>query len=286
MRRLLAALLCLAAAGCAGMPAAGRGTVRIEGSDTMLLLNRRLAVRFMQAHPGIAVEVSGGGSATGVRALVRGEVDICAASRPLESGEVEALYRRYDRLGVRFLVARDLLTVYLNRANPVHSLTTAQLRAIFAGQAERWSAVGGPDRPIQVITRPPTSGSYRFFQLHVLLGRPFTGRALTVPTTAAIVERVAASPWAVGYGGFAYVAGVRCATVDGVAPSTASAVDGTYPLARYLQFYTVAPPEGVVKAFIDWSLGPVGQATVAEVGYIPLWPAAGEAPASGCIDGG
>ncbi len=253
MRRLLAALLCLAAAGCAGMPAAGRGTVRIEGSDTMLLLNRRLAVRFMQAHPGIAVEVSGGGSATGVRALVRGEVDICAASRP---------------------------------ANPVHSLTTAQLRAIFAGQAERWSAVGGPDRPIQVITRPPTSGSYRFFQLHVLLGRPFTGRALTVPTTAAIVERVAASPWAVGYGGFAYVAGVRCATVDGVAPSTASAVDGTYPLARYLQFYTVAPPEGVVKAFIDWSLGPVGQATVAEVGYIPLWPAAGEAPASGCIDGG
>ncbi len=267
------------AAGCGstGMPAPAQRpsdapVVRVVGSDTMLLLDRRLAEAFMRAHPGVAVRVEGGGSGTGIAALIAGEVEIAAASRPLAADEIEALYERFRTLGVTSLVARDALSVYLNPANPIRDLTLVQLDGIFSGSISNWAQVGGADRPIRVLIRPTSSGTHRFFRDHVLKGAPYRSDAKVLARTNDIVEAVAADVDAIGYGGVAYGPNVIHCAVDGVAPPTPQApgADG-YPLSRLLTFVTAAPPEGWPRRFIDWVQGPEGQGVVREVGYLPLW---------------
>lgn len=278
MPRVLALILLLAMSAlgsCRSSGVAGGDEVRIKGSDTMVLLNQRLAAAFMVHHPGTAVVVEGGGSATGVQALLEGRVEIAAASRPVEGPEVQAIFERYGTLGVRFLVAQDPLSVYLNRANPVHGLSMDQLRGIFNGSITKWRVVGGDDLVIRVIIRPPTSGSHRFFQLHVLGGAPYAPSAMILPRTREIVAAVQGDPAAIGYGGRGWANGVRCARIDGVAPELQAVRAGRYPLTRYLTFYTTKPPVGSARRFIDWCLGPQGQAVVRQVGYVPLWPAPG-----------
>jgi phosphate transport system substrate-binding protein len=261
---------------CASPQVSNVTEVRLRGSDTMLNLNRRLAEGFMRTHPGSSIVVEGGGTGAGVTALVTGEVEIAAGSRPLAAEEVRALYDRFQTLGVRFLVAQDALSVYLNDANRVRSVTRAQLAGLFDGSIRSWSDVGGADLPVTVVVRPPSSGSHRFFRDHVLLGREYRPDHITAPTNLAVLQAVGGAPGAVGYGGLAFEADgvVRCA-VDGVAPGPDDVRAGNYPLARYLAFYTVEPPLGLIKTFIDWCLAPAGQAIVADVGYLPLWPQGG-----------
>ncbi len=273
---LLAGVLLLG--GCASGGGVGAplpeaaGLVRIKGSDTMLILNRRLAEAFMETHSGVAVQVEGGGSGAGVAALVAGEVDICAASRPLAPAEVEALYDRYQTLGVRFLVGQDALSIYLNPSNTVRDLSLEELRGLFEGRIRSWKELGGPDLAVRVVLRPPSSGTYRFLQAHVLEDAPYRADGVTVLRTVDVVATVMADPRAVGYGGIAYsTARVARARIDGVEATVDAVRRGDYPLSRYLQYSTVAPPEGVVKVFIDWVLGPEGQRLVGEVGYVPLW---------------
>ena len=134
----IALVLVLAAPGCQTGTQATSGEVRIRGSDTMLLLNRRLAEGFMGRHPGVAVRVSGGGTGSGVEALIDGAVQLCAASRPFAPAEVEALHARLGTLGVRFLVAQDALSVYLNPSNPVRDLSLDALRRLFSGEVRSW----------------------------------------------------------------------------------------------------------------------------------------------------
>jgi phosphate transport system substrate-binding protein len=258
------------AVGCSSAPARSRD-VRVAGSDTMLLLNRRLAEAFMRTHPGIAVVVEGGGTGGGVRALLERRVDLTAASRPFTPDEVRALHDRFGTLGVRFLVARDALSVYLNPANPVRELSLLQLRAVFSGAVTRWSEVGGPDREIVVVVRPPSSGTYRFFKDHVLGDGDYTRSAVVVTRTGDVVEAVRREPWSVGYGAVIHGTDLPKARIEGVSPSLDSVRSGRYPLARYLYFYAVRPPEGTNKEFLDWCLAPAGQEVVAEVGFVPLW---------------
>jgi phosphate transport system substrate-binding protein len=245
--------------------------VRIAGSDTMLLLNRRLAETFMRTHPGVAVLVEGGGTGAGVRALLDRRVDLTAASRPFTPDEVRALHDRFGTLGLRYLVARDALSIYLNPANPVRDLSLGQLRDVFSGTATRWSEVGGPDREIVVVVRPPNSGTYRFFEDHVLGDADYADHAVTATRTSDVVEAVRRDPWAVGYGAVIHGTDLPKARIEGVSPSLDSVRSGRYPLARYLYFYAVRPPEGPNKEFLDWCMAPAGQRVVAEVGFVPLW---------------
>jgi len=251
--------------------AAPRSEIRIQGSDTMLLLVERWAQAFMMAHPGVVVEVEGGGTATGIRELIRGDVEIASASRPLRPEEARRLLERQGNLGYAVLVARDALSVYLHPDNPVTDLSMVELRGIFAGEIRRWSEVGGRDARIAVLTRNPASGTHFFFAQHVLGGGDYTRRARVLPTTAAIIEAVQDDPDAVGYGGVGYVEGVRPCIVEGVAPTAENVRLGEYPISRYLYFYTAAPPEGLIKEFVDWVLGDEGQAIVREVGYVALY---------------
>jgi phosphate transport system substrate-binding protein len=257
------------AAGCAVLEP--RSEILITGSDTMLELNRRLAEEFMRAHPGVAVRVEGGGTGAGVEALVAGRVDLCAASRPFTPDEVASLHRRFATLGVRVLVARDALSVYLHPSNPVTDLRLDDLRRVFSGAVASWEELGGRNTAVLPVVRPPSSGTYRFFRDHVLRDLDYATTARTAVRTRDVEQVVGRNPAAIGYGAIVYGRDLVHCRIDGVAPSVESVRNGRYPLARYLYFYAAEPPHGPARDFTDWCVGPAGQTVVAEVGFVPLW---------------
>ena len=277
MLPLLSAALLLA--GCAPAPTAvrtDRPTIRIKGSDTMLLLVSRWAEEFMKLHPEVAIYNEGGGTETGIDALIDGSVELSAASRTLRADEARRLLQTRRSLGYSILTARDALSVYLNPGNPLRDLSMEQLRRLFTGEAGSWSEVGGEARTVQVIGRPPNSGTRQFFEEHVLRGAPYAASTITVPTTKAVIRMVMEDRGGIGYGGLAYGSDVIHASIDGVAPTAENVRSGAYPISRYLYLYAAEPPDGHVKEFIDWILSDAGQRIVREIGYIPLWDPAGE----------
>lgn len=272
LRSVSVVLLLLAMMGCGTVETTGDRVLKIEGSDTMLILNRRLAEAFMRIHPGVAVIAEGRGTSNGIAAMIDGDAAIAAASRPLTSGEVQRLFDRHGTLGVRHLIAQDTLSVWVHPDNPVDDLTLGQLRGVFRGLVTNWAEVGGAESEITVVIRPPASGTFRFFRDRILGGISYVPDAATAATTMDVIDRVAADPSAIGYGGAAYISkGVRACALEGVPPSGDDVCQGRYPLTRHLVFYTVAPPEGLSRVFIDWCQGPAGQAVVADTGYLPLW---------------
>lgn len=260
--------------GCAGNR--GANLVTVKGSDTMVILGQRWAEAYMAAHPGSVVQVTGGGSGTGIAALINGTTDICQASRPMKEDERRQIQQRYGGPPHEILVARDGLAVYLNEKNPVAALTLAQLKAIYTGQATRWSQVGGEDAAIVPYGRENSSGTYEYFKEHVLEKGDFAAAIQTLPGTAAVVNAVAQDPRGIGYGGAAYLKGVKeCAVkrdpaAPGVLPSAENVHSGAYPISRGLFFYTRKPPSGAIKAFVDFALSDAGQKLVTEVGYFPV----------------
>jgi phosphate transport system substrate-binding protein len=260
----------VAVVGCSTAPAE-RKDVRIAGSDTMLDLNRRLAEVFMRANPGVAVLVEGGGTGTGVGALLDRRIDLAAASRPFTPDEVRALYEEFGTIGLRFMVARDALSVFVHPSNPIRDLDRGQLRALFSGAITRWSELGGADEQVVVVNRPPNSGTHRFFRDHVLRDAEYAPDAVTVSRTRDVVSAVEAHGGAIGYGAVIFGTELPKVRVDGVEASVANVRDGSYSLARYLYFYAVSPPDGNNKLFLDWCLGDDGQAVVSDVGFVPLW---------------
>lgn len=245
--------------------------LKIKGSDTMVILTQRWAEEFMKRTPGVSIYVEGGGSATGIAALIKGEVQICASSRPIRPEEVRRLVQARDFLGVSHLVAQDALSIYVHPQNPVQRLSLAQVQAIFTGAITNWKTLGGINAPITVLTRSPNSGTYLYFQEHALAAQDYAAHARSMPTTAAMVEEIARNVAAVGYGGLAYGEKLVHCRLDEVAPTEENVRNGSYPLARYLYFYTIDKPTGTVKAFIDWVLSAAGQTVVREIGYIPLF---------------
>ena len=269
----------------AGVSLAARG-ITVKGSDTMVILVQRWAETYMGEHAGSIVQVTGGGSGTGIAALINGSTDICMASRPMKDPEKLKLRDRYQTLGVEIPVARDGLSIYLHESNPVKELTIAQARGIFTGAIINWKQVGGTDAPIVLYGRENSSGTYVYFKDNVLLGNDFSPRCQTLPGTAAVVNAVAKDPRGIGYGGAAYAKGVKdCAMRKdaksaAVMPSAETVTNGTYPLSRHLFFYTRTKPSGDVKKFVDWVLSKEGQELVTKVGYFPVKGAANKVSAS------
>lgn len=257
--------------GCTHYPHSNKSTIRIKGSDTMLILNRRWAESYMATHPGISIYVEGGGTATGAEALINGKIDICAASRPLTSDEIRPLAERYGKIGISFLVAKDALSIYVNPANPIKDITLNQAKEIFSGRIRNWKFIGGNDEEIKVFIRPPTSGTYLYLKEHILEGAEYGDNAIPIPTTKAIVDSVFNNPNGIGYGGIAYGPKVIHCQINGIHPSEENVRYDLYPISRYLYFYTINKPENEVRKFIDWVDGAQGQEIVEEVGYIPLW---------------
>ena len=274
LRALIALTLTLCIAGCAPGGARSRA-VTVKGSDTMVLLGQRWAEVYMREHPGRVVAVTGGGSGTGIAALIHGTTDIAEASRPMKPEEKAEVEKTSGAPVEEHAVARDGVTVYVHDSNPVATLTLAQLRGIYTGAITNWKAVGGPDRPITVYSRENSSGTYVFFKEHVLAGADYAPSAQSLPGTAAVVHAVTRDPGGVGYGGIAYGKGIRHVSIvdaegRAVAPSESTIVAGAYPLSRPLYWYLTAKAPPGARDLLAWALSPAGQAEVRAAGYFPI----------------
>ena len=271
MTYALAAALALNVAG-----AVAQEKITVKGSDTMVILAQRWAEKYMSKTSGVTIQVTGGGSGTGISALINGTTDICNASRPMKPSEREKLKVRYGSLGVEIKSARDGLSVYVNESNPITELSLAQLKAIYSGQITSWKALGGNDERIIVYGRENNSGTYVYFKDNVLEGEDYTPSMQSMPGTAAVVNAVAKDKAGIGYGGAAYGKGIReikvkrDASSPAYAPSAETIKNGTYPISRYLYMYVKTRPTGAMKDYIDWILSDEGQKVVTEVGYFPV----------------
>jgi len=266
-----------ALAACVGVaPAYAARGITVKGSDTMVILGQRWAESYMNSHPGSVIQVTGGGSGTGIAALINGTTDICQASRPMKDDEKRKLRDRYQTMGTEIPVAKDGLSIYVHEANPVQSLSLAQLKQVYTGQVTNWKALGGGDAPIILYGRENNSGTYVYFKDNVLLGADYSARVQTLPGTAAVVNAVGRDPNGIGYGGAAYGKGVReCAVKKdagspAIMPNAATVQDGSYPITRLLYFYTRTKPAGPVEQFVDWVLSAEGQKLATQVGYFPV----------------
>lgn len=264
-------------AGTRPAPVSGpQGTVTVKGSDTMVILAQRWAELFMKAHPEARIQVTGGGSGTGLAALINGTTDIALSSRPIKDAEAQQVRQRDPQGPVELTVARDGITFYVHEGNPVDALSLAQLKAIYLGDIKNWKDVGGPDAPIIVYSRESSSGTYAFVKEEVLGGEDFTERALTLPGTAAVVHAISLEKNGIGYGGGAYARGVKELKVrkdpqdEALAPTEENIRSGAYPLSRGLYFYLPRPATGIEKDFIDYALSAEGQQIVTQTGYFPV----------------
>jgi len=274
------ALAALLATSC-GRQQGGDGgqSLTVKGSDTMVYLAGSWAEAFMEANPDVEVAVTGGGSGTGIAALLNGTTDVCAASRAIEPNEKE-LAQQKGIEPVEFVVARDGIAVIVNPANPVASLTLEQIRSIYTGAYTSWQEVGGPDEQIIVLSRESSSGTYVFFQEHVLKKQDYRQDARLMPATATIIQSVSDDKWSIGYVGLGYAreAGEKVKTLPvqadakatPVMPSEETVLSDKYSIARPLYLYTAGQPQGAVKDFVDFCLGTQGQKIVRETGYVAV----------------
>ncbi|HEU4888539.1 MAG TPA: phosphate ABC transporter substrate-binding protein [Thermoanaerobaculia bacterium] len=264
-----------AASGGESKPAADSKPLTIKGSDTMVILGQRLAEEYMVRNPGTVVQVNGGGSGTGIAALINGTVDLAQSSRAMKDDEKEKAKQARGAEVVEQAVALDSLGVFVNSTNPLQHLTMTQVKDIFQGKITNWNQVGGATAPIVLYGRENSSGTYDYFREHVLLKEDFSPRVQTLQGTAAVINAVGQDRNAIGYGGIAYAKNVKALAIAAeggqpVAPSETTVADNTYPLSRKLFFYySQNAPERVTK-FVAWSLTPEAQALVTKVGYFPL----------------
>jgi phosphate transport system substrate-binding protein len=273
-------LIGLLVMGCAAPPQGqqegGQQTITLKGSDTMVPLGQRWAEVYMKEHPNVAIQVTGGGSGTGIAALINGTTQICESSRPITEDEKSKVKAQRNADVVETPVAIDALAVYVNKANKLARLDMEQIRKIFQAEITNWKDLGGPNANIVLYGRENSSGTYVFFKEHVLKNGDFAERYQAMSGTAAVINAVTKDPNGIGYGGIGYATDVKTISISkdansqAVEPNMENALSGSYPLSRQLFWYTAGAPAGAMKDLFDWVLGPEGQRLVTEVGYYPL----------------
>lgn len=266
----------LSFSGCGTKSRGGRNSITIKGSDTMVILGQRWAETYMNENKDAVVQVTGGGSGTGIAALINKATDICAASRPMSGEERKQAEEKQGKKVTEIPVALDGIAVYVHENNPLKEITLAQIKDVYTGKTTSWKALGGEDKKIVAYSRENNSGTYVYFKEHVLQEEDFAADAQTLPGTAAVINAVSKDRYSIGYGGIAYAKGVKVIGVKKdekakpVEPSMQTVRANTYPISRSLYFYVMGEPKDSLKAFIDWVLSDEGQKICEEVGYYPL----------------
>jgi phosphate transport system substrate-binding protein len=259
-----------------------QGTIENKGSDTIVNLALAWAEEYQTLHPEIRLSVTGGGSGTGIAALINGTVDIANASRRIKEEEREnALANGSDP--VEFIIARDAIAVIVHLDNPVDQLTLEQISDIYSGKINNWIEVGGEDRPIVRLSRETNSGTHVYFLEEVIrLGDKenttlFSRDTLLLPSSEGIGAEIRQNPNAIGYDGLGYVTEemkvIGVATSAGneyVHPSEETVNSGDYPIARDLYMYTNGKPEGAIADYLEWILSVEAQQIVTELGFVPI----------------
>ena len=257
--------------------------IQNKGSDTLVNLALAWAEKYQNEHPEISISVTGGGSGTGLTALVNKTVDIANASRQIKPEELSAA--KAEGLNPQeFVVARDAIAVIVNPENPVKHLTLEQLSKIYRGEINNWSEVGGEDRPIVRLSRETNSGTHVYFLESVVrLGNSkdkaiFSRDTLLLPSSEGIIAEVRDNPNAIGYDGLGYVTPeVKVLAISGVEkpndfviPSAVTVNNNTYVISRDLYMYTQNSPTGAIKDYLDWILSPEAQKIVTDLGFVPI----------------
>jgi len=288
---LLAATLACLPLGCSGSKRLEKTVIQNTGSDTIVNLAQAWAEEYAKVEPTVSVEVSGGGSGTGIAALINGTVDIANCSRRVEPQEIEQAKKNTGKEPHEFMVGFDALAVYVHKRNPLEEITLEQLAEIYAegGKTIKWSQLGvtipgGSDEIIR-ISRQSNSGTYAYFREAVLgKGRDFRLGSRDMHGSKDVVELVSKTPGAIGYSGMGYatpeVKTLRVAKKAGLksfAPTVENTLNHTYPIARPLFMYTLGQPAGPVKKYMDWVHSEAGQEIVTKSGYVPL-PKTGAQP--------
>jgi phosphate transport system substrate-binding protein len=270
----------LALTGCGG---GGQLLVQDKGSDTMVNLMQRMSEEYSKGHPTVVVAVTGGGSGTGIKSLVDGTTDLANASREM-TAEEKTLAEANGVHPHETIVAYDGLSIYVNAENPIARIGFDELKCVFAadGTCKRWSDLGvtldcGGDDEILKVGRQNNSGTYEYFRDEVLGREGKFTNTMDQSGTQQVVDVVATSRCAIGYGGMGYhsdkvkfVCLARDAASECATPSLETVKSGSYPFARALYVYTNGEPQGEAKAFLDWVLGPEGQKVALDSGFVPV----------------
>jgi len=265
--------------------AQGRKMMQVKGSDTLINLVQILAEEYMTKNPKSPIAVLGGGSGTGISALINGTTDIADHSREISSKELNQMWER----GVKprtFALAVDGLSIIVNEKNPLTKLTMDQVGAIYRGDVKNWRALGGPAQPISLYGRQSNSGTYAFLQETALKNKNYSSDVKEMNGNAQIIEGVLADEAAIGYVGVGYVLdkatgkpmkGLKVLLIakddkaEAYAPTDKDAVDtGKYPISRALYQSTNGKPNADITAFLQFELGPEGQKIVEREGFYPI----------------
>lgn len=274
-------LVIVAAGGYYLMTTKQPNTVQIQqkGSDTLLVLAQNWAEDYMSDNTNVEIVVSGGGSGTGISALINKQIDIADASRQIKQKEIDAA-TEVDVNPVEWKVALDGISIIVNSENGIDELSYNQLRGIYNGSITDWSEVGGIDAPVITYGRQSTSGTYVYFNEEMLKEDDYRVDMNQMAGNADIVEAVINDPNGIGYVGVAYaearkdelkILSVKLQeTSQAYQPTSENIANGNYPVSRYLYVYTNGIPEGAVKNYIKFMLSSEGQEVVVEIGYIDL----------------
>ncbi len=274
---------------CSAIPHQPSGGIPVEkdtltnkGSDTIVNLALAWAEAYYVVRPDVIISVTGGGSGTGIAAMINNTVDIANASRRMKDKEI-ANAEENGITPVEFVIASDGIAIIVNPKNPVDKLTLQQVSDIFSGNINNWTEVGGEDRPIVRLSREVNSGTHVYFlEAVVRMGDKkddtlFSTSTLLLPSSEGITTEIAQNRNAIGYDGLGYVtdavktiALAPDETSPYVSPTVETVMDSSYPVSRELYMYTPGEPHGATKDYLDWIFGPDAQAIVKNLGFVPL----------------
>jgi phosphate transport system substrate-binding protein len=259
-------------------------SLQIKGSDTMVNLGQAWAESYMKQNPGTSIAVTGGGSGTGITALLNNTCDIAEVSREMKDSETKLAESKGFEPN-KIIVALDGLAVVVNPANKISELTIDQLGDIFTGKIKNWKELGGRDTKIVLLSREVNSGTHVYFKEHVLRHgkadgkEEFASEALLLSSSQAIADEVSQNVDAIGYYGMGYITAKEKAlkvakdkNSPAISPSMENVMSGAYPISRPLLMYTKNEPKGLVKLFIDYVLSPAGQQVVKKLDFVPVKP--------------
>ena len=266
------AIIILALVLCFTASTVWAGKIVIKGSTTVLPIAQKVAEAYMKQNPDVKISISGGGSGNGIKALIDGSTDIADSSRFIKPKEVKLAVDK-GRYPVPFAVAYDCIVPVVHSSNNLKGITMAQLKDIYMGKIKNWKKIGGPDRPVVVISRDTSSGTYEVWHKKVMKKERVFPGALLQASNGAIVQAVSKNKNAIGYIGLGYMNdSVNALSVNNIKGSAETTLNGTYPVSRPLYMFTPGWPKGDVLKFINFVMNPEkGQKYVSDAGYVPLF---------------
>ena len=257
--------------------------IKNRGSDTLVQVAQAWSESYKEVQPAVTVQVSGGGSGTGITALINGTADIANSSRAMKEKEREQIKAKFspDITINEYVVGFDGIAVYTHKDNPIQTISINQLNGIYAegGEIDQWEQVA-PNftGEIQRASRQNNSGTYVFFR-ETVCGKSgeFKQGANSLSGSKEVVEFISTTPLAVGYSGMGYkndtVNWLSVSQEDGgeaYEPTPENVLSKKYPIARPLFLYTVGDESAVTKTFLEWILSAEGQKIVAKQKFVPV----------------